>query len=203
MLTVWCVYWGDKYPEYYVHRLKSEVEKHLTIPHQFKCLTDQMIAGIETVPQVSSKQGWWQKNDLFWFDGPSLYFDLDTVITGNLDVFVGTRATVRTLRNWAASGHGGCQSSIMYWEHARVIYDAFDPQDAHWPPINKPGYLWGDQEHITAMRDGGELDVDYFNPAHAKSYKYHCRNELPAHCRAVIFHGKPDPHEVSEPWFQW
>ena len=203
MLKVWCVLWGDKYSHYYPQRLQREVKKYLTIPHQFVCLSDQIIEGVETVPQVSNKQGWWQKIDLLSFTGPSLYFDLDTVITDNLDVFAGTDKTIRTLKNWASSGHGGCQSSIMYWEDARVVFDSFDPSVMTWPPVNKPGLPWGDQGVLTQMRDDRKLDVDYFDPRYGLSYKYSCRNGLPDDCRAVIFHGKPDPHEVNEPWFDW
>lgn len=203
MLNVWCVLWGDKYPHYYAQRLKREVEKHLPISHRFRCLSDQTIEGVETHPQVSDKPGWFQKIDLLDFQGPALYFDLDTVITGPLDVFIGTRADLRTLKNWAASGHGGIQSSIMYWEDARIVGQLFDHEWITWPPVNNPGVPWGDQGVLSILRDDGRLAVDYFDPAHALSYKYHCRQGIPPDCRAVIFHGKPDPHEVQEPWFQW
>lgn len=203
MLTVWCVWWGDKYPEYYVHRLKREVARFLPIEHEFICLTDREIDGVETWPALSKKPGWWQKIDLFQFIGQNLYFDLDTVPVGDLTPFIGTGAQIRTLKNWAASGHGGCQSSIMYWEDARVIYESFD-EPTPWPPVNQPGVvLWGDQEFITQERDAGRLQVDYFPEQFGKSYKYHCRHSLPHDCRAVIFHGKPDPDEVSESWFEW
>ena len=202
MLTVWSVFWGDKYPEYYVKRLQWEVAKHLPLEHEFVCLSDRDVEGVHTVPAISDKPGWWQKIDMFAFKGRNLYLDLDTVPVGDLTPFVGTGAEVRTLKNWAQSGHGGCQSSIMYWEDAQHIYREFD-EPTPWPPVNKPGVLWGDQEYITKLRDRGLLDVDYFHEAHGKSYKYHCRNGLPADCRAVIFHGKPDPDEVSETWLTW
>ena len=201
MLTVWSVYWGDKYPEYYVHRLQREVAKYLDTTHRFFCLTDQNLDNVVCIPTVSDKKGWWQKLDLLNFTGPNLYIDLDTVITGNLDCFIGTDKQIRVLKNWAQSGHGGCQSSIMYWNEP-VEFDL--DIEMPWPPRNEPGrYLWGDQEAITLARDRGLIEVDYFDPAHAQSYKYHCRGNLPADCRAVIFHGKPDPDEVRESWFQW
>ena len=204
MITVWCVYWGDKYPKGYVYRIKREVEKYLTVPHRFVCLTDQKLQGIDTVLQVSDKPGWWQKIDLFTFSGPALYLDLDIVLTGNIDCFIGTDKQIRMLKNWAVSGHGGCQSSIMYWDDARVIYDNYDPAICGtWPPSNVPPLLWGDQELCTLLRDNGTLEVDYFDPALALSYKYHCRQGLPDDCRAVIFHGDPKPATVSESWLKW
>jgi len=201
VLTVWCVLWGDKYPIEYVHVLKRMVERNLTIPHKFKCLTDQIIDGIETVPQISNKKGWFQKSDLLTFDGPCLYFDLDVVITGNVDGFVGTDAEIRTCKNWAQSGWGGCQSSVMYWQRPVDVVQGFDfAGRAKWPPTPSPPYIYGYQEIITEYRDAGLLDVDYFPESEVASYKYHLRNGLTPDCRVAIFHGKPDPHEVDDEW---
>lgn len=203
MLTVWCVLWGDKYPHYYAQRLQREVQRFLSVPHQFVCLSNQVIEGVCTMRQISDKPGWWQKWDLFSLRGPSLYFDLDVVPTGPLDVFVGTGSQMRILKNWAQSGHGGCQSSIMYWDDVRFLTELYDPAETFWPPVNQPGVLWGDQEKLTALRDAGALQVDYFDPARAVSYKYHCREGLPPDARAVIFHGDPKPATVRTDWFQW
>jgi hypothetical protein len=215
MLTVWCVLWGDKYDHYYVQRLKRETEKYLTIKHQFKCLSDQSIEGVETVPQITDKPGWWQKIDLFspGFCGDyNLFLDLDIILTSNLDnmllQYAGSHLACAS--NWAASGHGGCQSSVMIWKggkgcQAETIYRLFDPKDAHWPPRNEPGYYWGDQEFITHLRDTGHLAVTHFAPELIQSYKYHCQGKgLPGMgCLAVIFHGLPNPPDVVEDWFKW
>ena len=106
-------------------------------------------------------------------------------------------------KNWAQSGWGGCQSSVMYWESGsgKIINDEFDPSIAHWPPINTPGVLWGDQEWITQLRDEKRLAVEYFNSVDVVSYKYHCRGVgLPDATKVAVFHGKPNPSEVSDKW---
>jgi hypothetical protein len=214
MLTVWCVLWGDKYDHYYVQRLKRETEKYLTIKHQFKCLSDQSIEGVETVPQITDKPGWWQKIDLFspgFCDDYNLFLDLDIVLTANLDnmllQYAGSHLACAS--NWAASGHGGCQSSVMIWKggkgcQAEIIYRLFDSKDALWPPSNDYKY-WGDQEFITHLRNTGHLAVTHFDPALIQSYKYHCRGKgLPAGCTAVVFHGDPKPSECpDEDWYTW
>lgn len=141
-------------------------------------------------------------------EGVNLYLDLDVVVTGSLDPIVeclGQHSLAMPL-NWAQSGHGGCQSSVMVWracEYTQQIYNLFDPKDAHWPPINKPGILWGDQEWITHLRDTGLLRVRPIPEQYVKSYKYHCRNGLPADTRVVVFHGEPKPENVKEGWFTW
>ena len=140
----------------------------------------------------------------------NLWLDLDVVITANLDAMVEqySDSHLACAKNWAQSGHGGCQSSVMIWKggkgcQAEYIYRTFDPADVNWPPINQPGVLWGDQEHLTVLRDDGRLAVTHFDPALVQSYKYHCREGLPEGAKVVVFHGDPKPADVSESWFQW
>ena len=207
MLTVWSLCWGDKYDDYYVQRLQHEVRANLNIPHQFVCVTERKIKGVATVPPVVDWPGWWGKLALFK-SGTShnLYLDLDVVITGSLDELVmhHQHNALAMPWNWAQSGHGGCQSSVMMWSggKAESIADAFDPALAHWPPVNGPGQLWGDQEFITEQRDAG-FAVTEIKAGPIVSYKYHCRDGLPAGAKVVVFHGDPKPTQVRVSWFQW
>jgi len=210
MLTVWSLCWGDKYDDYSVQRLQREVGRYLDIPHQFRCVTDRKIEGVECIPPINDLPGWWGKVNLFdWdvMDDQNLYFDLDVVITSNLDEMVMeySRATCAMPNNWAASGHGGCQSSVMMWtknHNVRQIHDLFDPLIAYWPPVNQPGVLWGDQEWITKLRNADKVAVRPMDCG-IYSYKYHCRHGLPDDASIVVFHGDPKPSVVDESWFQW
>jgi hypothetical protein len=154
--------------------------------------------------------GWWGKIALFKpgvCTGQNIWLDLDVIVTGSLDFLLDyTSCELAMPLNWAASGHGGCQSSVMAWGQNRntiQIYRDFDPAWAHWPPVNQPGVLWGDQEWITKLRDAGKINVTPIDDLYVKSYKYHCRSGLPEDCRIVVFHGDPKPSEVKVPWFQW
>jgi len=40
LVNVVCLKWGIKYDREYVNRLYSMVERNLTIPHRFICVTD-------------------------------------------------------------------------------------------------------------------------------------------------------------------
>ena len=207
MITVWCMNTNNHAPEKEVWLLRQQVKRHLSEPHEFVCVTEADINGIVTMKPINDLPGWWGKKNLF---SPqvsrerNLWLDLDVVITGSLDGLVVPLdgSQLRIGFNWAQSGHGGCQSSLMYWEGdaARVIHDEFDPDIAYWPPRNEPGVLWGDQEWITALRNSNELSVEYFSETDMISYKYHCRDGLPEGAKVVVFHGKPDPHEVSDQW---
>ena len=141
----------------------------------------------------------------------NLWLDLDVTITSSLDglVLPLRGSQLRIAKNWAQSGHGGCQSSVMYWEgtSAQIIYDSFDHNDAVWPPVNNTFWdngqvKWGDQEWITYLRDTGKLDVEYFDKQDVVSYKYHCRNGLPKGSKVQVFHGRPKPSEVADEWIK-
>lgn len=212
MITVWCMNTGNHAPDDEVRTLKRQVERHLSEPFIFQCITDHDIDGVHTLKPINDLPGWWGKLNLFsgrMSHPRNLWLDLDVCITGSLDALVAplNKSHLRTAKNWAQSGHGGCQSSVMYWEgqSGRLICDTFNHADAHWPPRTDKFWpngqvQWGDQEWVTMLRDTQRLDVEYFDAPHVQSYKYHCRNGLPDDCRVVSFHGKPDPADVFDKW---
>ena len=209
MLTVFCVYWGDKYDKGYVYALKEAVEKNLSYEHRFVCITTERFEGVQTRNPFVPYYGWWQKIGLFAptvATGPSLYFDLDVLITGSLDYLVefteskSTRSILSAPSNWARSGHGGIQASVMAWPGSwNTPFEVFKPQ---WPDVSKR--LWGDQEFLTEI-----LGDDWNSVPGVYSYKYHYKMRetksgyddktgLPVDCSVLAFHGKPDPHEIND-----
>ena len=197
-LTAWCVCVGDKYPSAYVYALHEAVAAHLKAPHRFRCITERSLAGIETVAPVLDYGGWWSKLNLFApgiATGPSLYFDLDVVITGGLDYLAEyTTHEFAAPANWARSGHGGIQSSVMAWRGDWTEpYEYILPQ---WPAVTTR--LWGDQELLWEM-----LGERWTRIPGVYSYKYHCREGLPADCRVTVWHGEPKPEHTKTDWFTW
>lgn len=192
-LTVWCVCVGDKYNAAYVYALKEMVEQNLTIPYTFKCITDQNLPGIETVLPILPYHSWWSKLNLFAPNiaaGSSIYLDLDVVITGSIDYLAEYTGTFSAPANWAKSGHGGIQSSVMCWP-GNWSFPADKIKD-QWPSVIDR--LHGDQEFLWEV-----LGEDWQRIPNVGSYKYHVRgNEIPSWMRVCCFHGKPDPHEVTD-----
>ena len=192
-LTVWCVCVGDKYHKGYVYALQEMVRKNLTIPHDFICITTHKLPGIQTRLPPVPYQGWWSKIGLFYpkvVAGPSLYFDLDIIITGNIDYLADyTKYQLAAPANWAQSGHGGIQSSVMAWNGN--WHDPFTKLD--WPAARDK--YWGDQEWLWDL-----LGDNWVKIPNVGSYKYHVRptGTIPDWMRVCVFHGKPDPHEVSD-----
>ncbi len=191
-LTVFCVCVGDKYPAHYVYALRDMVAEYLTIPHNFKCITTSKLEGIHCILPFAPYQSWWSKFNLFtprMAKGPSLYFDLDVVITENIDYLADYTDTFSAPANWAQSGHGGIQSSVMAWPgNWTEPYDKFNYEKDR-------ARLWGDQEFLWEM-----LGDDWQRIPGVGSYKYHVRPEgkIPDWMKVCVFHGKPDPHEVKD-----
>lgn len=205
MLSVWVMCTGDKYPAEYVTRMQREVRNNLSLPHRFICITEHEIPGVLTMKPPTDFPGWFGKIGLFKpgvGTAQNLWLDIDCVITGSLDVFIERYGHMpfAALTNWAQSGHGGVQSSLMVWTDNKMVHKIYELFDCR----RDTARLHGDQCFITELRDAKEIRVTPIDPALTASYKYHVRGKgVPPGCRVVIFHGKPDPDEVDEPWFRW
>lgn len=210
MLTVVCVKWGTRYSALWVHRLRAMVARHLTIPHEFVCFTDATVDGITCRPLTSGLKGWWPKLELLkagQFDGQVLYFDLDVVLTANVDGIV-KAALADTSRMWMRDdfsyslraprdvdpdtrrllgGVGVCNSSVMCWhgDAARLAWDTFTPAVMQ--------VLHGDQNHISQVLYPDRIG---FLPDHlVDSYKYGARAGRPT-APVMVFHGNPKMDEL-------
>jgi hypothetical protein len=195
---------GGDFNARYVINLKNMIDRNLTGPYRFVCLTDlPVIAGIETVGLETDFPGWWAKLELFrpgLFDGHdrAVYFDLDTLILGNIDRFFYLDDGFHGLRPWnlANRAKGQTASGVMVWEPGRFdfIYTGFSPG------IAENGNT--DQGYITkALRRQGiawKALQDEINGIH--SYKRECRAGLPSGARVVCFHGRPRVHECQDKW---
>jgi hypothetical protein len=100
-LTVVCFLWYDEqgvrnpiyiYDERHVHALKTMVDRHLDMPHEFVCVSDRSIAGVRTIPldYTSHVPGTrYAKLMMFNPDGALsgrriLYLDLDAIVTRDI-----------------------------------------------------------------------------------------------------------------------
>jgi len=201
MLTVMCVLWGTKYSPEYVYRLRDGVRRNLQSSHRFVCMTDQSLPGIETREPVTNLPGWWQKVGLFApgvADHRTMFIDLDVVIVGGLNSLASYSWFPFAMpANFPKSGHGGWQSSVMLWdgihnEYRHKIWNDFTPEVMD--------CMHGDQDWITWTAAGG---ITTIAGGRIVSYKYDCASGLPEDARIVLFHGKPDPHEVSDDWVDY
>lgn len=205
-VNIACVWYGDLYGVEYVENLRNMIERNLTIPHQIYCLTDrkEVPEGIKKV-RVDNRfamQGWWYKIGLFqpglFREGERvLYFDLDVVITGNIDKLVSATDPFCMLENFGPNkAHAAHNSSVMLWtadhDDSNQIYHLFEPQ------VMKE--LHGDQCFIWRVR---HPEIWNWPRDMVVSYKY---EKLPQYRKSTketcvqVFHGNPKPHQAKEPW---
>lgn len=223
-VNVLCLKYGTRYPSYYVNRLYAGVCRHLKRPFHFHCCTDNSEGIHEDIhiipfPQNPGLKSWWPhvlvklmltKEDFGSFQGPTLFLDLDVVITGSLDVFFdykpGSFCMIHNWVNWrkALLGKRPCvgNSSVFRFNAGKssdYIYQTFLRKMHHAEDRNQ---FNTEQAFLTYAAK----DVTWWPETWVRSFKWNLRPlfplnlmltpKLPSDCRILVFHGKPDPDEA-------
>ena len=207
--TVLCVLKsGGDFTLDYVVRLKNAIERNTTTPHEFICLTDITIDPkiCKSIKLTQDLKGWWSKIELFrpglTKAGYIVYFDLDTIIAGNIDDLFSINNYFSALRPWNRKNRAlkMLASGIMIWRNNNTlsfIFDQFKKEQA-------VEFSRGDQEYITGTLKGNGVEFDFLQDSFAGIYSYKRIRRLglgiPGDARIVCFHGTPRPHEVRLRW---
>lgn len=229
MINCACLIHGDAYKWDYVERLNSMLSRNFTDPvtlHVFteadRSVPENMIKhALTDWPGVHGpRRAWWYKMQMFdpqQFAGQFLYFDLDVVITGNLDWITQLPQnqfwTIRDFKYLQRPTWQGINSSVMYWNTQRFCY-VWDSFQKHKLEDVITRYK-GDQDFITAKL--AKKDLRFFDEQSIQSWRWQVHDggqdlqtrkyrnpgggarENPA-TSIVVFHGKPKPHEVTDPY---
>lgn len=228
VLNVVCIKWGDKYAPYYVNRLHAGVRRGLDRPFRFICFTDDAAGidpAIETHPlpiepfeadivaamQQQGRRGAWRKLSLFrpglaGMSGQLLGFDLDVVITGNLnDIvdFAPEKVTMRREWRYEWRGKHGGHGSVFSFDPALhpYLYEEFAAD-----PVGSVARHRGSEQYYTSMTALRHGQLAYL-PGHLVcSFKrdaipppplnYFLEPRLPPDCRVMCFHGEPKMDDV-------
>lgn len=201
-IGVTCVWWGDQYPISYVEKLFNMVERNLSVPHVFYCVTPhkKVPDGVTRLDPPRSGKGWWQKVNhfhpgIYAYEERMLALDLDIIIERSLDLLVSMIDSFCMIENYGPNkGHAAHNSSVMLWtpcEETSPIYECFTPE-----VMNE---LHGDQCWIwRVMRD----KITNFPQNLAVSYKYEKFDKRWRHrdekTAVTVFHGRPKPHEIND-----
>jgi hypothetical protein len=222
-VTVMCVRFGTRYGREYVERLRNMVARHMTIPYQFVCLTDdpQPIEGVHNIvqPNANYARGWWHKVHMFDpalpLSGRILYFDLDIVIHNNIDKLVTERSNeflgIHDFNRKFYANWNSLNSSTLCWNHGtqNFIWEQFkaDPKAAMKLP--------GDQDWIWKL---AKDRIKFWPKTWIQSYKWEIRSreeltvlngkrqfkttensiDPPKDCCVTVFHGDPKPQDVQD-----
>lgn len=185
----------------YVNILFDSVMRNLPMEKRgkFVCFTDSnegLHHGIEVRPLRGGLKSWWNKLWLFksghFPEGERIvYFDLDTVIVGNLSKIVEYTGPLALLRDFYRPE--GLGSGVMCWsanEHSE-IWD-------HYESSGFPDVKGGDQAWIENLITDTAILQDAM-PDMFCSYKVN-HGLLPEKAAVVCFHDIPRPHEITGAW---
>ena len=201
------------------------VSRHLTVPYEFVCLTDDNhpIEGVRNIvqPHAQYQKAWWHKVHMFDpslpIEGRIIYFDLDVVIHDNINKLVentgDTFYGIRDFNRKFVPKWDKLNSSIMSWQKGTNsnIYFQFMKNPSH------AMRLHGDQDWIYQIAGN---TITYWPDVWIMSYKWEIRSrnevdfsqrmdrtfrtiatpEIPKECCVTIFHGDPKPENVKDPY---
>jgi len=225
MLNVICLKHGTKYSPVYVNRLANMVARHLSVPYEFFCFTENA-AGldpnikIKPLPENKRINGWWWKPYIFkqghFTDGDiNLFFDLDMVIVGNIDKladykpneFVGLEDVGRAFRKYPQK----LGSAVLKWP-ANQFSDIWNLIEQDIQIVSR---FRGDQDWIWALHKN---NISFFPEDWIRSYKWEVRSKselvynglnyvfkdirnpiLNSETSVLAFHGTPNPEDVQDP----
>lgn len=230
-VNVLCMKWGKKYGPEYVNNLYSMVDRHLTLPFRFVCLTDDA-AGIDAnievkpIPQVgfedfderrpwSCAHGWLKvtsfANSLYDLSGPALFIDLDVVIVDNIDDFFDLDGEFRVIKEWDKDD--GTGNTSVYRFTIGAYPELIENLRTHKNRVLRE--VRNEQEYVTGFlsRQG---KLQYWPAGWCVSFKRHCMPgglagwflpaRIPAGAKIVAFHGKPNPPDAivghSGKWYR-
>lgn len=199
--------------------LSPEVRMHVYTESN-RPVPDHMIHHkLEEWPGIRGpKKSWWYKVQIFnasFFPGDILYFDLDTVITGNIDWIWQINPmrfnAARDFKYLFRNKSGTINSSVMWFnvEKYKYVYQNFDPATL----VEKRMRFYGDQDYIHSQIP--PLDLNYLDYTKIKSYKWEVaeggynfstrKSRQPGtpsnidNISVLVFHGNPKPAKVSDP----
>ncbi|MBX3579912.1 MAG: hypothetical protein KF723_22140 [Rhizobiaceae bacterium] len=202
----------------HVNRLFRGVNRNTTIPFEFVVVTDQVDGafdeGIRVVPlwnDLRDMGGCFVRLRAFHEDMAGIigerfvWFDLDSVVTGNLDPLLSREDDFVAWENIYPPVLY-CGSMIMMKAGARAkVWHEFDREKS--PAIGRDlKYVGTDQAWISACLGSGE--ATWGEEDGVLSYRQHCCGgpNLPAGARIVFFHGALDPSMPSlqekSPWIR-
>ena len=221
-----CVIHGDAYSWTYVERLYNMLSRHITPDIRLHVYTEadrpvpEPMIRHDLLPWhiTRARRAWWYKMQMFnpeYHAGPLLYFDLDTVIVGNIDwiwqqplqYFWG----VRDFKYLWRPTHTGINSSVMWWDtrQHQQVWETFQAQDL----VTVMRKYHGDQDYIGAVI--AQDQRRFLDSNSIVSWRWQCQDggfdfrrrrghtpgtgtQIPESASVLVFHGSPKPDKITD-----
>lgn len=197
MVTVACVFWGNKFSTDYVLNLQAMVKRNTTVDHQFVCFSDRVIPGVKTKILKPGFEGWWNKLQLFdnfhGIKGRLVYLDLDTVITNNIDWLLQYDGPFMGIEDLGSvNAHqphlkNRLQTGVMSFDTTKYDWVWLEFMLTKDMLVQK---YRGDGEYLNDLLKTRNL-MQRLYPDQVKSYKYDVYPDKIDKSSIVCFHGRP------------
>lgn len=221
-----CVIYGDKYDWSYVEKLYNMLSRNISPGIRLHVYTEESRIVPEPFIKHSltdwnltyPKSFWWYKMQLFnpeHHAGTLMYFDLDVVVTGNLDwiwkLDTNYFWAIRDFKSLQEPTFYGINSSVMWWDTTKFVnvWKNFNlnelnnnilkykgDQDYISEKIDKTQRKFFDSNYIQSWRwqavDGG------FNFKTRKFYKPGKGTTIGENTAILVFHGNPKPGDIKD-----
>lgn len=162
-------------------------------------LSDVPVPGVPRLELKRDWPGWWAKMELFdpELSRDILYFDLDTVVLGDVGALEVGRTTL--LRDWNRPALFG--SGLMYIEHGdkERVWRAFTQNPRAAMASCRTRLRWGDQGFLQPHLKDAARWQDLL-PGLVQSYKVDVAGRKQTPSSIICFHGKPRPWACNLPW---
>lgn len=229
-VNILCLKWGKRYPAAFTNILHASVRRHLRRPFRFVCLTDDpagLAPGIEPFPLPECPDpepfGPWAWPNIFVklclykpgladLRGPTLFFDVDVSIQGDLDCFFDYEpGKFCIIHNWVERRKYLFRRPPDIGNSSLFRFDAGSPQAAavyeaflrELPQAIDRRLYTTEQAYMTHAMTlaAGELPRWWPDPW-VKSFKRTCVPPFPLNLfvtpkkpdtKILVFHGNPDP----------
>ncbi len=207
MIKIICIKWNGRkqFNDEYVNKLFRGVQRNTSKEFSFMCFSNDatnLDSAIEQKPITNFTGDWFSKislynKELYNENDQIFYFDLDTVIIGNIDDILSYEGDFAILQDfYRKKGYG---SGFMSWRPHAVhhMYQNYRGQKCR----------HGDQGWCEVQYPGADLWQNMY-PQKVISYKIHVikdprlRPEWTNNpgtletASIVCFHGRPRPHDV-------
>lgn len=222
-VNVICMKWGTLYGPEYANRLYAMTARNLSRPFRFVCFTDDSTGlhpNIETmpIPPITLDPPYentpWKKMALYNAElgdlsGPTLFFDLDIVITGSLDRFFDYPGEWVVIKNWTTSDKVIGNTSVFRFNigaHADLLDLFHSKSTQHWVDTYRIEQTYLSYE----LKKQGK--ISYWPEGWCVSFKHNCLpggwrfprilinwfrpSRLPEDSSVCVFHGHPNPDEA-------